>query len=114
MIKSAPQPDYVIIAIVSYGRPQDIMACLSSLDGSDFSHFQVVIVENAGADAFDRLQTAVAERWRGIPPQDTNGTSAAIAANAGKAAPRSAQFSLDNGQPVTLIEANENLGTLAA
>src|SRR3954453_9373862 len=53
----------VAVAIVSYGRPEDVMACLAALERSSFAEFEVVIVENAGSKAFDRLSAALATAW---------------------------------------------------
>ena len=49
-----------MIAIVSHGKPKDILLCLNSLEHSTVRDYEVRIVENAGPDAFDRLNRALA------------------------------------------------------
>jgi N-acetylglucosaminyl-diphospho-decaprenol L-rhamnosyltransferase len=45
---------HVVIAIVATDEAKNIVGCLSSLNGSNYREFSVVICENGGYDAFDR------------------------------------------------------------
>jgi N-acetylglucosaminyl-diphospho-decaprenol L-rhamnosyltransferase len=101
-------PGSVIVAIVAYGRPQDVVRCLSALARSSFAAFEVVIVENAGAAAYEALCAALADR---LPKAaEPAGESVAEARRAGPRALRSRPFSLASGQRVLVIEAADNLG----
>src|SRR5271166_4931985 len=47
------------VLIVSYGNPADVDRCLSSLGRSTWTDFAVFVCENAGQEAFKRLQTVL-------------------------------------------------------
>lgn len=46
---------HVAVCIVAYRNPDDIAACLAALERQDHAEFEVVIVENGGAEAHARL-----------------------------------------------------------
>jgi hypothetical protein len=50
---------HVAVAIVGYRNAADIARCLGALANSSHTNFEVVICENGGSAAFDRLQQAV-------------------------------------------------------
>lgn len=45
----------LLVLIVSYGNPDDVQRCLSSLEASDWDDFEILICENAGSAAFAAL-----------------------------------------------------------
>ncbi len=47
------------VLIVSYGNPSDVDRCLNSLGRSTWTDFAVFVCENAGQEAFKRLQTVL-------------------------------------------------------
>lgn len=49
---------FVSIVIVSYRNPGDVVACLEALSASTYKAFDVVIVENGGAEACQRMSEA--------------------------------------------------------
>ena len=49
----------LVILIVSYGNPADVVRCLKSLANSDWREFEVFICENSGLEAFENLLAAV-------------------------------------------------------
>jgi N-acetylglucosaminyl-diphospho-decaprenol L-rhamnosyltransferase len=49
----------LVVLIVSYGNPADVVRCLKSLANSDWKEFEVFICENAGLEAFENLLAAV-------------------------------------------------------
>lgn len=101
-------PPPVIVAIVAYGRPQEVVTCLSALARSSFAAFEVVIAENAGPAAYEALCAALAEH---LPDAvEFAQESIADARRAGPRALRSRAFALAAGQRVLVIEAADNLG----
>ncbi|MGP9813806.1 glycosyltransferase family 2 protein [Rhodopseudomonas sp. NSM] len=56
------------VIIVSYGNPDDVERCLTSLAGSDWDEFEVFICENAGVAAYDRLVAKLAGPDRLLQP----------------------------------------------
>ena len=96
----------VVVAIVAYGRAEEVAECLSALSRSSFAGFEVVIVENGGAAAFDALCAALGEHW----PAACVGARIANPRRAGPRATRSRGFALPAGQPVLTLEAADNLG----
>lgn len=50
----------VAVAIVAYRNLDDILGCLAALERSDHTDFEVVICENGGPEAYDRLASAIA------------------------------------------------------
>lgn len=49
----------LIVLIVSYGNPTDLERCLNSLGRSSWTQFEVFVCENAGGEAFARLQAVL-------------------------------------------------------
>jgi GT2 family glycosyltransferase len=98
----------VIVAIVAYGRPEEAVRCLSALARSSFAAFEIVIVENAGAAAYEALCAALAERLPEAAERAHEGI--AETRRAGPRALRSRHFALASGQSVLVIEAADNLG----
>ena len=47
----------LIVPIVSYGNPTDVERCLNSLARSSWTDFEIFVCENAGHEAFARLET---------------------------------------------------------
>ena len=59
-LASAPQRcAKLIVLIVSYGNPTDVERCFNSLGRSSCDDFEVFLCENAGRDAFLRLQATL-------------------------------------------------------
>lgn len=56
---------HVVVAIVGYRNTNDVVACLAALKASTYPAFEVVICENGGAEAFERLRSAVPARLDG-------------------------------------------------
>ncbi|HEV2302432.1 MAG TPA: glycosyltransferase family 2 protein [Stellaceae bacterium] len=101
-------PPAVVVAIVAYGRAPEVALCLSSLARSTFAGFEIVIVENAGAEAYEALSAALAA---GLPAASgIAGEGIAEPRRTGPRALRSRRFALASGQPVLVIEASHNLG----
>ena len=100
----------VVVVVVSFCRPNDIITCLASLQYSSLTEFEVIVVENGGAAAFCALQSALSERFGGGSDAKSSTHSAANADTADGARPRWARVFLPGGQPVLLIDAGGNLG----
>jgi GT2 family glycosyltransferase len=49
----------LVVLIVSYGNPADVIRCLKSLANSDWKTFEVFICENSGLAGFESLLAAV-------------------------------------------------------
>lgn len=58
----------VKVCIVAFKNPNDVLRCLDGLDLQTFRDFEVVICENGGLEAFNRLNVAVRERRGGRIP----------------------------------------------
>lgn len=58
------QPNVVII-IVGFRNLDDIVQCLSALDKQDYRSFDIVICENGGQEAFEKLRNEVPSRLSG-------------------------------------------------
>jgi N-acetylglucosaminyl-diphospho-decaprenol L-rhamnosyltransferase len=99
-----------VVAIVSYGRPDDVVRCLTALTKSRFIGFEIVVVENAGAAAFDGLTAALEAACTAPAPTTAGAIPLGDPARAGKAFVRTRRFRLPGGQPVLVAEACENLG----
>lgn len=56
---------HVSISIVGYRNAGDIVACLHALDSATYADFEVIICENGGAEAYERLVAAVPKRLKG-------------------------------------------------
>ena len=95
----------VPILIVGYRNPDDIVVCLSALTKlRTAERFCVMICENGGPEAFDRLMSAL------ISPLGPC-VHERMGAFADKRIKRAAQLLLEPiGAPVFVAEANENLG----
>jgi len=100
----------VIVAIVSYGRQEDVVACLSALARSNFAAFEVVVVENAGPTAFDQLAATLEAIWPAADPGMAAASPLAAPERAGGACVRWCRFWLNNRQPLLVVEASGNLG----
>ena len=46
---------HLVVPIVSFRNPQDIMRCLAALELSTYSDFEIIICENGGDDSFAEL-----------------------------------------------------------
>jgi GT2 family glycosyltransferase len=101
MLKDVDVP----ILIVGYRNPVDIVVCLSALTKlRTAERFCVMICENGGPEAFDRLLAALTSP---VGPCVHEGMSAP----GDKPIKRAAQLVLEPvGAPVFVAEANENLG----
>jgi N-acetylglucosaminyl-diphospho-decaprenol L-rhamnosyltransferase len=100
----------VVVAIVSYGRPGDVVGCLTALTRSRLTGFEVVVIENAGAAAFDGLNAALKAAWPVADPAAAGTITSVGAARAEEAFVRARRFRLPGGQPVLVVEACDNLG----
>ena len=108
-LNSRKSANTIVVAIVSYGRPDDVIACLSALSRSSYTDFEVIIIENAGSAAFDRLAVALDSMFS-LPPTVASYSPRANVRQAGPACVRSRNYRLSGIQPVLTIEANDNLG----
>ena len=100
----------VIVAIVSYGRSEEVIGCLSALARSSLKSFEVVVVENGGAAAFDRLAANYGVSGSATARDESARVRVADPQLARSGALRWLWFWLPGGQPVLLIEACDNLG----
>src|SRR6516164_1247254 len=100
----------VVVVVVSFRRPNDIVNCLASLQYSSLTAFEVVVVENGGATAFDRLQAELSAKYG--PKTDARSSMGSVADpdTANGARLRWDRVFLPGGQPVVLIDAGDNLG----
>jgi GT2 family glycosyltransferase len=97
----------VVITTVSYGRPQDIARCLTSLEKSSFRDFEVFVVENAGPSAFERLIKDLGSKYAPATPESSTVLTDRTKVSKIK---REARFALPTGQLITVAEATDNLG----
>jgi len=58
------------VLIVSYGNPLDVRCCLESLARSTWRDFEVFVCENAGQEAFRRLDAVLTEQTRVLERAD--------------------------------------------
>src|SRR5215469_14710855 len=100
----------IAVIIVSYARPDDVVACVGSLRRMrPEPAFEVFIAENGGAEAFDRLADALSRAPGACAaPTDDNLPSPPMAV-------RLASYALrrEDGSPgprIHLAEMSENLG----
>jgi N-acetylglucosaminyl-diphospho-decaprenol L-rhamnosyltransferase len=100
----------VVVAIVSYGRPDDVVRCLTALTRSQFTEFEVVVVENAGAVAFEGLTATLEAAWTAADPAAAGAVTLVDPARAGEACVRARRLRLPGGQPILVVEAYDNLG----
>ena len=98
----------VVVAIVAYGRAEEVVRCLSALARSSLAAFEVVIVENGGAAAWQALCAALADSLPGAAGSPAR--AIAEPCRCGPRALRSRRFALAGGQPVLAVEAADNLG----
>ena len=61
VLRLASRRERLVILIVAYGNPADVVRCLKSLANSDWNEFEVFICENSGLEAFEHLVAAVSE-----------------------------------------------------
>jgi hypothetical protein len=100
----------VVVAVVSFRRPNDIVNCLASLQYSSLTEFEVIVVENGGTEAFCTLQSALSARYGREPHGKPATYLAADPHIANRARLRWDRVLLPGGQPVLLIDAGDNLG----
>lgn len=105
-----PWSNRVVVVVVSFRRPNDIVNCLASLQHSSHTDFEVVVVENGGAAAFCALQTALSAKCDGRPDANSPAYSVADPNMANGARLHWGRVHLPGGQPVLLIDAGDNLG----
>ena len=99
----------VVVVIVSFRRPIDILNCLASLQHSSLAAFEVVVVENGGFSAFCALKAALSAQYE---PPSANLSTCSVT-NAGMVdgvQPQWDRVLLPGGQPVLFIDAGDNLG----
>jgi N-acetylglucosaminyl-diphospho-decaprenol L-rhamnosyltransferase len=108
-LNSRKSANTIVVAIVSYGRPADVIACLSALSRSSYTDFEVIIIENAGSVAFDRLTEALDSVFS-ITPAELSCSPHANVRLAGLACVQSRNYRLLGMQHILTIEANDNLG----
>jgi N-acetylglucosaminyl-diphospho-decaprenol L-rhamnosyltransferase len=101
----------VIVVIVSFRRSEDILTCLTSLQRSTFEVFEVVVVENGGEEAFDRLSSALS---RVFDAKASTTLTSPFVANPNEGQFRNRRVFLQGRQSVLLIDAGENLGYAGA
>src|SRR6185437_13558684 len=100
----------VVVVVVSYARPDDVVACVGALRRlRPEPTFEVFVAENGGAEAFDRLAEALsreagssaipADETLPSPPQALRVASFATQRDDGSPGPR-----------IHLAEMSENLG----
>jgi GT2 family glycosyltransferase len=99
----------VAVAIVSYGRQDDVLRCIEALAASDFNYYDVVIVENAGAAAFDRLAATLGARWTENTASEPDRLPLR-GPRADESWLRGWRAMLPGGQPIVVLEASDNLG----
>ena len=112
--KEAERTNGVVVVVVSFRRPHDIVNCLASLQYSSHTAFEVIVVENGGAAAFRRLQSALCESYGANPDPRTPFASVADPNTAKGTQLRWDRALLPGGQPVLLIDAGDNLGYAGA
>jgi GT2 family glycosyltransferase len=112
--ESAKPNDTVVVVIVSFRRTEDIVTCLASLQRGSFAAFEVVVVENGGATAFDRLKSTLFKTYSAESAVNWRSAPVANPKHAGKAQSRYDRVFLPGGQPVQLIDAGDNLGYAGA
>jgi N-acetylglucosaminyl-diphospho-decaprenol L-rhamnosyltransferase len=112
--ESAKPNDTVVVVIVSFRRTEDIVTCLASLQRGSFAAFEVVVVENGGATAFDRLKSTLFKTYSAESAANLRSAPVANPKHAGKAQSRYDRVFLPGGQPVQLIDAGDNLGYAGA
>ena len=56
---------HVAVAIVGYRNTGDIVRCLEALAASDHADFEIVICENGGPEAYERLIAAIPQALPG-------------------------------------------------
>jgi GT2 family glycosyltransferase len=101
----------VVVVVVSYGREDDVANCLAALAHSRHASFEVAVIENAGTEAFDRLLDHL--RKSSVIRSAAYGDPTAILdpARIGPEVVRHRVLRMvGGGQPVTVIEAADNLG----
>jgi N-acetylglucosaminyl-diphospho-decaprenol L-rhamnosyltransferase len=102
--------EVVVVAIVSYGRPGDVVGCLTALTRSHFAGFEVVVVENAGAAAFEGLAVALEAARFAADPSIAGTTMLVDPVRAAESCVRASRFRLPGGQRVLVVESCDNLG----
>jgi N-acetylglucosaminyl-diphospho-decaprenol L-rhamnosyltransferase len=96
------------ILIVSFGDPFDVNRCLRSLARSTFADFEVFVCENAGRQAFKKLELVLTEQTGPLESADDH--SDAVDAAGGRLAIVVKLRLRGSGNLVRLAAATENLG----
>jgi N-acetylglucosaminyl-diphospho-decaprenol L-rhamnosyltransferase len=112
--ESAKPNDTVVVVIVSFRRTEDIVTCLASLQRGSFAAFEVVVVENGGATAFDRLKATLSKTYCAEAAANLGPAPVANPKYAGKTLSRYDRVVFPGGQSVLLIDAGDNLGYAGA
>ncbi len=56
---------HIVVCVVGFRNPDDIVGCLSALEQSTYADFEVVICENGGSAAFEALGMVLPTRLKG-------------------------------------------------
>jgi hypothetical protein len=99
----------VLVVIVSYGRPGDVVACVAALQQSEFAGFEVAIVENAGSLAVDQLCATLAKAFP-ASPRPAAPVASLFTSTPGSTLVKTDSCFLSRGQRVVVFAARENLG----
>jgi N-acetylglucosaminyl-diphospho-decaprenol L-rhamnosyltransferase len=106
LVNAAPGAGAVVIAIVAFGRPGEVAACIAALMQSSFPQFEIVVVENAGVAAFELLCATLAASDTEV----CDGGTLSDPRRAGGRCMAWRQYRLATGQRTTVLAASENLG----
>jgi N-acetylglucosaminyl-diphospho-decaprenol L-rhamnosyltransferase len=98
-----------VVIVVSYARPEEVVACIDALAKSTLDRFEIVVVENGGAREFDRLNVVLQAKYSSSlsrarligPVAELRGSDVRL---------RSRRYYLRGGQSLLAIDANDNLG----
>ena len=94
--------DHIVIAIVSTRDVEHVVNCLRSLANSSYRNFRVVVCENGGFQAFDRLTNAISSL---ACMSEFTGNNDVVPPNGSRS------FSFKNGrQLITIFKNATNLG----
>jgi N-acetylglucosaminyl-diphospho-decaprenol L-rhamnosyltransferase len=97
----------LVVVIVAYGNPTDVDRCLRSLARSNWTDFEVFVCENAGREAYTRLQTFLTRK---DGPLQLNASRNGIDRPGGRLAAVSSCQLRGRNIAVRLAAATENLG----
>ena len=101
--KSADQRWHVVIAIVSTKDAQNVVGCLRSLAASTYRNFRVIVCENGGLDAFENINSILADlEFIGRADPNLDGSTSSL---------DQCNFALGGGKQIlTVLNASQNLG----